>query len=227
MAPSTPLQAPWWAPHAGWASCQSARSTTSPAILGLPLQLEQAIGVITAGAQRSVDAAEVNGAIFVNNSSIGVYPMMVLDRERMKKGGLNKWASLVWASTKSFVRFRCLRVTELEVDGKTMRLQNATGLRRQQCLPHARRKPRQPRTARRVASLLSISSPWARVVPPCAKNGGRRVLRTPEASIPEYEEFHVEQFTVAQRANAGCACRSMARCAASTGPSSIVFGHAA
>jgi diacylglycerol kinase family enzyme len=45
--------------------------------LGLPIQVEAAAGIIAAGHTRKVDVAEVNGRIFVNNSSIGLYPFMV------------------------------------------------------------------------------------------------------------------------------------------------------
>jgi diacylglycerol kinase family enzyme len=85
--------------------------------LGLPLDMPGAVAAICAGEARSVDAGEVNGAVFVNNSSLGAYPMMVLDRERMKKGGWGKWAALVVASAKAFVRFHCLDV-KLEVEGR-------------------------------------------------------------------------------------------------------------
>ncbi len=88
--------------------------------LGLPLELKEAVAAIARGTACGVDAGEVNGQIFVNNSSIGAYPGMVVDRERMKKGGANKWASLVAASVKAFVRFRCMQV-ELEVHGKVHR----------------------------------------------------------------------------------------------------------
>jgi diacylglycerol kinase family enzyme len=85
--------------------------------LNLSLTLSEAIEAIVSAPVRTVDAAEVNGHIFVNNSSLGVYPAMVLDRERMKKSGWNKWSSLVIASARAFVRFRCLKV-ELELNGQ-------------------------------------------------------------------------------------------------------------
>jgi diacylglycerol kinase family enzyme len=45
-----------------------------------------------------VDAGEVNGRIFVNNSSIGIYPYMVLDRERRRKmSGARKWIAMALA----------------------------------------------------------------------------------------------------------------------------------
>ena len=85
--------------------------------LGLPAELEAAAKVIAAGYTRQIDAAEVNGHVFVNNSSLGAYPAMVLDRERMKKSGRNKWASLMAASVRAFARFRRLTV-EMTVDGQ-------------------------------------------------------------------------------------------------------------
>jgi diacylglycerol kinase family enzyme len=45
----------------------------------------------------NVDVGDVNGIIFINNSSIGVYPYMVLDRERLRRTGLQKWAAMALA----------------------------------------------------------------------------------------------------------------------------------
>ena len=93
--------------------------------LNLPLELEPAVEVIAQGHTRKVDSAQVTplaqpARTFVNNSSLGVYPAMVIDRERMKRSGRNKWASLVAASARAFVRFRRLTV-EFEVDGRPRR----------------------------------------------------------------------------------------------------------
>jgi len=58
------------------------------------------VDVIAASSERSVDAAEVNGRMFVNNSSIGVYPFMVLERERRRRHGLSKWIAMAGAAIK-------------------------------------------------------------------------------------------------------------------------------
>jgi diacylglycerol kinase family enzyme len=64
--------------------------------LGIPLNLGEAAGVIAKGVQRAVDLAEVNGETFINNSSIGIYPYMVLDRERRRSHHkLAKWMAMV------------------------------------------------------------------------------------------------------------------------------------
>ena len=88
--------------------------------LHMPMQLEPAIAAIAAGAVKICDAAEVNGVRFVNNSGLGVYPAMVLDRERMKKSGWSKWGSTVVACVRALLRFRCLGV-ELELHGVVRR----------------------------------------------------------------------------------------------------------
>ena len=86
--------------------------------LGLPPELPDAVRVVAGAVTRRVDAGTVNGQVFVNNSSLGAYPLMVLDRERMKRTGWNKWVSLATASARSF--FQLLQVwVEVEVDGRT------------------------------------------------------------------------------------------------------------
>ncbi len=74
--------------------------------LGIPLALEQAVAVIAAGQVQSVDLGEVNGEIFVNNSSIGVYPYLVLDRQRMQQQhGMRKWTAMafaIWRTLRNF-----------------------------------------------------------------------------------------------------------------------------
>ena len=66
--------------------------------MGLPLELDDAVGVIANGNVRVVDAGEVNGRIFLNNSSIGVYPRIVELRDRYREKGVGKWIAAGWAS---------------------------------------------------------------------------------------------------------------------------------
>jgi diacylglycerol kinase family enzyme len=64
--------------------------------LGMPMDLEAAAAVLAAGFVRSIDLAEVNGESFVNNSSIGIYPYIVVDRERrQQRDKLAKWMAMV------------------------------------------------------------------------------------------------------------------------------------
>jgi len=64
--------------------------------LGLPLDIRAAVAVIAAGRIATVDAAEVNGRVFVNNSSIGLYPNMVRDRDRQPRRRA-KWLAMALA----------------------------------------------------------------------------------------------------------------------------------
>jgi diacylglycerol kinase family enzyme len=64
--------------------------------LGMPLKVEEAAAAIAGGHTRSVDIAEVNGHTFINNSSIGIYPYMVIERERRRaRHKLAKWMAMV------------------------------------------------------------------------------------------------------------------------------------
>lgn len=49
--------------------------------LGIPLELDAALDVLVRGALTSVDVCEVNGHLFLNNSSIGLYPAVLAQRE--------------------------------------------------------------------------------------------------------------------------------------------------
>jgi diacylglycerol kinase family enzyme len=66
--------------------------------LGLPLELAEAVHVAARGTVRRVDVAQVNGRLFLNNSSIGVYPKVVELRRRWESTGLGKWVAALWAS---------------------------------------------------------------------------------------------------------------------------------
>ena len=66
--------------------------------LGLPLDLAEAVHVAARGTVRRVDVGQVNGRVFLNNSSIGVYPKVVELRNRWESTGLGKWVAALWAS---------------------------------------------------------------------------------------------------------------------------------
>lgn len=66
--------------------------------LGVPLALESAAAAVARGHTTLVDLGEVNGRIFVNNSSLGIYPHLVATRERVQRHGVAKWAAALVAS---------------------------------------------------------------------------------------------------------------------------------
>jgi diacylglycerol kinase family enzyme len=78
--------------------------------IGIPLDLEQAVHTALSGAVRSVDLGEVNGRVFVNNSSIGLYPRIVREREALQRQGDRKWLALVRAAANVFRRSKALRL---------------------------------------------------------------------------------------------------------------------
>jgi diacylglycerol kinase family enzyme len=80
--------------------------------LKIPLALDEAVAVISEGQVRSVDVGEVNGEIFINNSSIGIYPYLVLDRDRRReRHGLSKWTAMALASLRAFRNLPLRRLT--------------------------------------------------------------------------------------------------------------------
>ena len=62
--------------------------------LGIPTDLAQAVAVAANGDPTRIDVGEVNGDVFVNNASIGLYPLMVRKREGLQRAkGWPKWLS--------------------------------------------------------------------------------------------------------------------------------------
>ena len=84
--------------------------------LHIPTNLEAAIDVIVAGRTIDIDAGEVNGRIFINNSSLGIYPDVVRGRERRQRLGYGKWHSLIRSAWTVFRRYPLLGV-RLAADG--------------------------------------------------------------------------------------------------------------
>ncbi|MBO1073158.1 diacylglycerol kinase family lipid kinase [Roseomonas marmotae] len=79
--------------------------------LGLPTDIDGAVQVIAARQLQSVDVAEVNGRVFVNNSSIGLYPTMVVERDRQRRrAGWGKWPAMALAFCKVVLRYPLRRV---------------------------------------------------------------------------------------------------------------------
>lgn len=66
--------------------------------LGIPLELAEAVRVITANQTANIDVGTVNERVFINNSSIGLYPNIVRRRERQQRLGRSKWFAAFWAA---------------------------------------------------------------------------------------------------------------------------------
>jgi YegS/Rv2252/BmrU family lipid kinase len=86
--------------------------------LGIPLELDQAAAVAVRGRTAAVDVGEVNGRLFLNNSSIGLYPDIVHERERTQaRLGRGKWSAFAWATLAALRRFPTHTVT-LQSEGR-------------------------------------------------------------------------------------------------------------
>jgi YegS/Rv2252/BmrU family lipid kinase len=76
--------------------------------LGIPLELDGAIGVIANGVARPIDLASINGDYFLNNAALGLAPMVAETVPSGLKRILGRLGYLVWAgwSAASFDAFR-------------------------------------------------------------------------------------------------------------------------
>ena len=91
--------------------------------LGIPTDLQEAVAVLATGSPSLVDVAEVNGRTFINNSAIGLYPLMVLDREtQQKRLGRSKRLAMLVAGARTLARFRHhrLQITINDADEATL-----------------------------------------------------------------------------------------------------------
>ena len=86
--------------------------------LGIPLELDAAVRNVAEGRRVEVDVGEVNDRIFLNNSSLGLYPDIVRDREKQQhRLGRGKWLAAAWAAVAALRRFPFLDVG-VAVDGR-------------------------------------------------------------------------------------------------------------
>lgn len=80
--------------------------------LGVPLSLARAVAVVAAREIREVDVGEVNGRVFLNNSSIGLYPRIVEVRSghrwRRRAGKMLALARATLRVTRKVPRMRVL-----------------------------------------------------------------------------------------------------------------------
>ena len=94
--------------------------------LGIPADLAEAAKLIAEGGERSVDVADMNGSIFINNSAIGLYPLMVVDRDLQRRHlGRSKRLAMIVASIRTLARFNHQRLTLTVNEEDKARLETA------------------------------------------------------------------------------------------------------
>ncbi|MGZ8218692.1 diacylglycerol/lipid kinase family protein [Methylomagnum sp.] len=88
--------------------------------LGLPQTLEDAAQVLIDGTVIPIDVGEVNGQVFINNSSLGLYPALVHKRERLQERlSYRKWPAFAWASLSALRRYPFVEA-RIRVDGEVL-----------------------------------------------------------------------------------------------------------
>lgn len=90
--------------------------------IGMPSDLDEACRALAKASPQPVDLAELNGRTFINNSAIGLYPMMVLDREaQQQRLGRSKRLAMIFAAMRTVARFRHHRLS-LTVNNRKARI---------------------------------------------------------------------------------------------------------
>ncbi len=88
---------------------------------GIPEDPEGAARVIAAGHAQTIDLGAVNGRLFLNNASIGVYPAILKERETVYRRWGRRRIAAHWSVLKTFWRFRRPLKVEIEVEGQRRR----------------------------------------------------------------------------------------------------------
>ena len=78
--------------------------------LGVDQDLDTAINHLKSAKVKEIDTVSVNDATFINNSSIGLYPISLIERTKLEDR-LGKWPAAVIASIRAFVRFKLYTIT--------------------------------------------------------------------------------------------------------------------
>ncbi len=88
--------------------------------LRISFDLDEAAAVIAGGRTHRIDVASLNGRVFVNNSALGLYPLMVADREAQQNHlGRSKRAAMFVAGLRTLARYRHHRLSLTVNDAET------------------------------------------------------------------------------------------------------------
>jgi diacylglycerol kinase family enzyme len=79
--------------------------------LHIPLDIEGAVHTLLEGHSMPIDVGEVNGHVFLNNSSLGLYPRLVRHRQKQQERlGRGKWPAFLSATLLILRRYPLLQV---------------------------------------------------------------------------------------------------------------------
>ena len=86
--------------------------------LGIPQDLDEAIAALPTGTIHQVDVAKVNDRIFINNSSLGMYPTSLRTRERYERY-IGKWPAAAVAAVRGLIGLKTYSLTIADETFKT------------------------------------------------------------------------------------------------------------
>ncbi len=90
--------------------------------LGIPEDPKGAAEVILEGLTRPVSLAEVNGQVFLNNISLGIYPAILRAREDVYARWGRRRMAAHWSAAKTFLRFQRPLFLTIRADGEEHRV---------------------------------------------------------------------------------------------------------
>jgi diacylglycerol kinase family enzyme len=89
--------------------------------LAIPLDLAGALRALAEAPIGQIDVGRMNDALFLNKSALGLYPEMIIDRERRQRlWGYGKWPAMLRAMWRALRRNRLMELT-LEAEGASPR----------------------------------------------------------------------------------------------------------
>jgi diacylglycerol kinase family enzyme len=78
--------------------------------LGIAQEFDEALSNLMTAKIRTIDIAAINGTVFINNASLGLYPSSLQVRN-FYEDKIGKWPAAVFSSFRAFIRFRSYTVT--------------------------------------------------------------------------------------------------------------------
>jgi len=89
--------------------------------LGFPEDPQEAVAALTEAEPRRIAVGEINGQIFLNNASLGLYPAILASREAIySRWGRSRFAAY-WSVIRTIAGFRRGSVMKVTIDGEARR----------------------------------------------------------------------------------------------------------
>ncbi len=80
--------------------------------LNIPLEIDRAVAALSQGTVAAIDLGRINDRLFLNKSALGLYPDMVVDRERRRRlWGLSKWGAMLRSAWRAVRRHRLMQIS--------------------------------------------------------------------------------------------------------------------